>query len=149
MSHTEKMKKAARISDLELYDLVVAMYPEKFAARDEAGDDLWDEVMQFVEEELCGDLLQDEQGLRELLGRVLLMTHPISSALSGNLYHALGTVQIDGDQVRMMAAAKAELPTFGGLKIVEDSAVPPGKAFIVQDGKPLAELRIVGKDEGR
>lgn len=149
MSHTEKMKKAARISDLELYDLVVAMYPEKFAARDEAGDDLWDEVMEFVEEELCGDLLQDEQGLRELLGRVLLMTHPIGSALSGKLYHALGTVQVDGDQVRMMAAAKAELPIFGGLKIVEDSAVPPGKAFIVQDDKPLAELRIVGKDEGR
>lgn len=109
MSHIEKMQKAARISDLELYDLVVAMYPEKFAARDEAGDDLWDEVMQFVEEELCGDLLQDEQGLRELLGRVLLMTHPIGSALSGKLYHALGTVQVVGDQVRMMAAAKSEL----------------------------------------
>lgn len=149
MSHTEKMKKAARISDLELYDLVVAMYPEKFASRDEAGDDLWDEVMQFVDEDLCGDLLQNEEGLRELLGRVLLMTHPIGSGLSGKLYHALGTVQVDGDQVRMMAAAKAELPTFGGLKIVEDPAIPPGKAFIMQDDKPLAELRIVGKDEGR
>ncbi|MOA59538.1 hypothetical protein D3C78_1841870 [compost metagenome] len=65
--------------------------------------------MQFVEEELCGELLQDEQGLRELLGRVLLMTHPIGSALSGKLYHALGTVQVEGDQVRMMAAAKSEL----------------------------------------
>lgn len=149
MNHIEKMKKAARISDLELYDLVVAMYPEKFAARDEAGDDLWDEVMQFVDEDLCGDLLQNEEGLRELLGRVLLMTHPIGSALSGKLYHALGTVKVNGDQVHMMAAAKTEMATFGGLKIVEDPAVPPGKAFIVQDDKPLAELRIVGKDEGR
>lgn len=109
MSHAEKMKKAARISDLELYELVVAMYPEKFASRDEAGDDLWDEVMEFVDEELCGELLQDEQGLRSLLGRILLMTHPIGSALSGNLYHALGTVQVEGDQVLMTAAAKAQL----------------------------------------
>lgn len=109
MIHTEKMQKAARITDLELYELVVAMYPEKFAVRDEAGDDLWDEVMQFVEEELCGELLQDEAGLRLLIGRILLMTHPIGSALSGNLYHALGTVEIEGNQVRMTAAAKAQL----------------------------------------
>lgn len=111
MKHTEKMKKAARISDLELYELVVAMYPEKFAERDEAGDDLWDEVMQFVDEELCGELLQEEQGLRELLGRVLLLTHPIRSGLSGNLYHALGTVSISGTQVNMMAHAKSEIAT--------------------------------------
>lgn len=109
MSHIDKMTKAKRISDLELYELVVAMYPEKFGAREEAGDDLWDEVMEFVEDELVGELLCDEQGLRELLGRVLLLTHPIRSGLSGKLYHALGTVSIKGDQVQMMAHAKSEV----------------------------------------
>ena len=47
------MKNARPIDDLALYELVVAMYPEKFADRDEAGDDLWDEVMEFVQDQLA------------------------------------------------------------------------------------------------
>lgn len=109
MTHVEKMKKAARISDLELYELVVAAYPEKFADRDEAGEDLWDEVMEFVEDDLVGELLCSEEGLRELLGRVLLLTHPVQGGISGKLCHALGPVEIKGDQVHMRAVAKAEL----------------------------------------
>ncbi|MBO2834625.1 hypothetical protein [Pseudomonas aeruginosa] len=111
MNHADKMKKAARISDLELYELVVAMYPEKFGARDEQGDDLWDEVMEFVEDDLVGELLCTEEGLRELLGRVLLLTHPIQSGITGKLYHALGVVEVIGDKVQMQAAAKSEIST--------------------------------------
>lgn len=109
MTNATKMQNAQRISDLELYELVVAMYPEKFGARDEQGDDLWDEVMEFVEDDLVGELLCTEEGLRELLGRVLLLTHPIRSGFSGELFHALGTVEIKGDQVQMMAHAKAAI----------------------------------------
>lgn len=136
MSQAQKMKNAQRISDLELYELVVAMYPEKFAERDEAGDDLWDEVMEFVEAELIGDLLCDEHGLRELLGRVLLLTHPVRSGLSGELFHALGTVEVKGDQVQMTAHAKARIeqekpgPTVGGLKVVVDDSLQPGEIRI-------------------
>lgn len=108
MSHAQKMKAAHPISDLELYELIVAMYPDKFGARDESGDDLWDEVMEFVEDDLVGELLCTEYGLRELLGRVLLLTHPIRGALSGELFHALGTVELKGDQVQMLAHAKAK-----------------------------------------
>jgi hypothetical protein len=108
MSNAQKMKSAQRISDLELYELVVAMYPEKFAERDEAGDDLWDDVMEFVEDELVGELLCSEEGLRELIGRMLLLTHPIRSGLSGELFHVLGTVAIKGNQVQMLAHAKTK-----------------------------------------
>ncbi|MFU4162775.1 hypothetical protein ACM7DV_29490 [Pseudomonas aeruginosa] len=109
MTNATKMQNAQRISDLELYELVVAMYPEKFAARDEQGDDLWDEVMEFVEDDLVGELLCTEEGLRELLGRVLLLTHPIQSGITGKLYHALGAVEVIGDTVQMQAAVKSEI----------------------------------------
>ena len=109
MSHIEKMKKARRLSDLELFEIVVAAYPERFEAREEAGDDIWDEVLEFVENELCGELLQDEQGLRELLGRILLLTHPVQAALSGKLFHALGKVEIHDNAIHMLGGAKAEI----------------------------------------
>lgn len=113
MSHVEKMKKAKYLDDLELYELIVAAYPERFGERDENGDDLWDEVNSFVEEELCGELLQDEYGLRQFLGRILLLTNPVRASLSGELFHALGKVEIKGDQVLMLGGAKARvtLPT--------------------------------------
>lgn len=109
MSHIEKMTAARRITDLELFELVVAAYPEKFEAREEAGDDLWDEVNEFAENDLCGDLLQDEQGLREFLGRILLLTHPVGSPLTGRLFHALGKVEIRNDAITMLGGAKAEI----------------------------------------
>ena len=108
MTHAEKMKNARPIDDLALYELVVAMYPEKFADRDEAGDDLWDEVMEFVQDEIVDELLQDEYGLRALLGRVLLLTHPVRGMLGGELFHALGPVEIKGNEVRLTACAKVE-----------------------------------------
>lgn len=119
MSHIEKMKKASRISDLELYELVVAMYPEKFAKRDEAGDDLWDEVMEFVEDELVGELLCDEEGLRDLLGRLVLLTMPMASAITGKARHCLGAVEIRDGQAYMTAAVSRD---------VEIEAPQPGSA---------------------
>ena len=115
MSHIEKMNKARRLSDLELFEIVVAAYPERFEAREEAGDDIWDEVLEFVENELCGELLQDEQGLRELLGRIMLLTHPVRAALSGKMFHALGKVEIHNDAVTMLGRAKSEIK----LKVAE------------------------------
>jgi hypothetical protein len=111
MSHIEKMMKARRLSDLELFEVVVAAYPERFEVREEAGDDIWDEVLEFVENDLCGSLLEDEQGLREFLGRILLLTHPLQSPLSGKMFHALGKVEIRENTVCMMGGAKAEILT--------------------------------------
>ena len=109
MSHIEKLKAARRISDLELFDVIVAAYPERFEAKEEAGDDIWDEVSEFVENDLCAELLQDEAGLREFLGRILLLTHPVGSPLSGKLFHALGKVEIRDNAVMMLGGAKSEI----------------------------------------
>lgn len=109
MTHIEKMTAARRITDLELFEVIVAAYPEKFEAKEDAGEDIWHEVTDFAMDELCGDLLQDEQGLREFLGRILLLTHPVGSPLTGKLFHALGKVEIHNDSVTMLGGAKSEI----------------------------------------
>ena len=109
MSHIEKMKNARRITDLDLYELIVVAYPERFEAREEAGDDLWDEVYEYIQNDLCGELLQDETGLRDFLGRILLMTNPLHAELSGKLFHALGKVEIRNGATYMLGGAKAEI----------------------------------------
>ena len=109
MSHIDKLKAARALTDLDLFEVIVAAYPERFEAREEAGDDIWDEVMEFVENDLCADLLQDEYGLRQFLGRILLLTHPVGSPLSGKLFHALGKVEIRDNAVTMLGGAKSEI----------------------------------------
>lgn len=109
MSHVDKLKNAKPITDLELFEVIVAAYPERFEAREEAGDDLWDEVMEFVEDDLVGELLCSEEGLRQLLGRILLLTNPLHSPLSGKLFHTLGKVDFRNGAVRMTSCAKAEI----------------------------------------
>lgn len=109
MNHIEKLKSAKPIEDLELFEIIVAAYPERFEAREEAGDDLWDEVMEFVEDEIVGELLCSEEGLRQFLGRILLLTNPLHSPLSGKLFHTLGKVDFRNGAVRMTSCAKAEI----------------------------------------
>lgn len=109
MTNATRMKHANLISDLELFELIVAMYPEKFAAREEAGDDLWDEVMEFVEDDLVGELLCSEEGLRELLGRVVLLTMPMASAITGQARHCLGAIEIRNGQAHMNAAVTRDV----------------------------------------
>lgn len=152
MTNATKMKNASRISDLELYELVVAMYPEKFADRDEAGDDLWDEVMEFVEDELVGELLCDEQGLRELLGRLVLLTMPMGSALTGKVRHCLGTVEIRDGQAYMTAAVSRDVEIEGqapeqapGARAGLEWAIARCKALQSQ-GFPRTRLDVLIKD---
>lgn len=77
-----------RIDDLELYELFVAAYPEKF--KEESGKDIWDEVMEFAEENF------DIQALSDLLARVVYLTSPIQSQLSGKFYHCIGKIDDQG-----------------------------------------------------
>jgi hypothetical protein len=99
---TRNLSKAQYLTDLELYELMVAAYPEKFADREENGDDLWDEIMEFVDD-MCGEM--DEQALRALLGRIVLLSMPMRG-MNGDLSHALGVVEINGENASMMAAVK-------------------------------------------
>lgn len=96
------------LSDLELYELLVAAYPEKFDADSE--DDLWDDVMEYADE-LVTDI--DVHGLMDLLGRVVMLTHPVKSAISGHIMHALGTVEIVAGwpaQIHMTACVTRKVP---------------------------------------
>lgn len=91
------------LDDLELYEILVAAFPEKFADRDEAGDDLWDEVQDFAEE-LCDNM--EVPDLCQLLARLVMLSSPMQTAIRGELVHALGTVEIQGDRVMMTGGAK-------------------------------------------
>lgn len=93
------MKNARPVSDLELYELIIAAYPDKFD--ENSSEDIWDEVMEFVEEQF-GDL----ENISELLGRVVMLTSPLGSAISGELHHCLGKVEIKDGQAFMTAAVK-------------------------------------------
>ncbi len=98
------MQNTKPLDDLELYELIVAAYPEKFGAREKAGDDIWDEVMEFIECELCGDQLEDWQGLARFLGRIVMLTMPMASAVTGVARHCLGPIETSNGKRFMMAA---------------------------------------------
>lgn len=95
------MKNAKPLSDLELFEIIVAAYPEKFD--ENADDDCWDEVMDFAESMSGADEISD------LLGRVAMLSMPMESAIKGELGHALGKVTITNNQVHMRAAVKRPL----------------------------------------
>lgn len=85
------------LDDLELYELMIVAYPEGFT--EESGDDKWDAVMDFVEEEFG-----NTEAVCDLLGRVVMLTQPMQSGLTGTLNHCLGKVEIKENHVQMIAA---------------------------------------------
>jgi len=56
------------LNDLELYELIIAAYPDKFT--EDADDDNWEDVMDFA------DQLSGIDEISDLLGRVTMLTHP-------------------------------------------------------------------------
>lgn len=87
------------LTDLELYELIVAAYPDTF--NEESDDCIWDEVMAFAEG-MFGDL----EVISELLGRVVMLTSPMTSAINGELSHCLGKVTLKNGQAFMTTAVK-------------------------------------------
>lgn len=86
-------------SDLELYELLVAAYPDKF--NEDGPDDIWDDVMEFAEELVsCGDV----DALSELMGRVVMLASPMQGMIAGESRHSLGAMTIQGNQVLMTSA---------------------------------------------
>lgn len=103
MSHIPKNFKP--LDDLEQYELMIAAYPEKFGGREEAGDDLWDEVMEHFE-----DVTNDSEQVNDLLSRMIYLTMPMGSPLSGRVNHVLGIPAILKDgSIGMMAAVSREM----------------------------------------
>ena len=91
------------LDDLELYEVLVACFPEKF---DENGNsDIWDEVMDFADEISGGNV--DE--LCDLLGRMVMLNMPQRSAISGKVFHAVGNIDISDGKANMIALVKREV----------------------------------------
>lgn len=91
-----KFVKPKPADDLELYELIVAAYPEKFQDED---DDIWDDVMEFAEEQF-GDI----DNLCDLLGRLVMLSSPMVSAINKEAFHCLGKVSINDGSVNMISA---------------------------------------------
>ncbi|WP_270818318.1 hypothetical protein [Aeromonas sp. Y318-3] len=85
-------------TDLELYELLVAAYPDKFS---EDGPDIWDDVMEFAEELVSSG---EVEVLSELLGRIVMLASPMQGMIAGESRHSLGKVTIQGNQVLMTSA---------------------------------------------
>ena len=112
------IQNAKPVDDLELYELIVAAYPEKFDADSE--DCIWDEVMEWTEEQF-GDL----DVLSQLLGKLVYLTSPMQSAISGEYVH-FATVENNELVIRVSAdyiknSAECALTT-GGEKTVSDES---------------------------
>lgn len=102
MSHIPQNFKL--LDDLEQYELMVAAYPEKFGDREE-DNDLWDEVIEFFEEVTC-----DQEMVLDLLSRLIYLTMPMGSPLSGRVCHVLGVPAILKDgSIGMMSAVSREV----------------------------------------
>lgn len=83
-----------------MYDLMRAAYPELFPGDD---DETWDRIEEYVEN------FEAYDGLAELLGRVVMLTNPMSSGLTGRLSYCLGTTTIENGSVQMEAAVRRDV----------------------------------------
>lgn len=75
--------RAKPLDELEMFDLLRAAYPEKFTNET---DKTYEEAQNFANE-LCG-----WEDVSELLGRIVMLTMPMESAITNIQRHVLGTV---------------------------------------------------------
>lgn len=87
------------LDEFEMFELLQAAYPEKFK---EESDETWESVMQFAEE------FEGLEQLCDLLGRVVMLTNPMTSGLTRRVSHCLGRVTIREGAVDMVAAVRRD-----------------------------------------
>ncbi len=92
--------KAKPLEDLEMFELLQAAYPEKFPGDD---DDTWEAAQQFADE------IAGWEDVADLLGRVVMLTMPMSSGITKRLSHCLGRVTINEGAAHMMAAVQRDV----------------------------------------
>jgi hypothetical protein len=88
------------LTELEMFELLQVAYPGKYP---DDTDEAWESAMEFADN-LCGF---DE--LADLLGRIVMLTMPMSTAITGGLVHCLGEVTISGGNANMVAAVKRDV----------------------------------------
>lgn len=91
------------LNDVEIHEILRLIYPEII----KSDEDLYFDISQDICENATVNLGDVEVSLAELLGRVVMLTMPLKSPLSGDSYHCLGEVVLkkDGD-ARMIAVVK-------------------------------------------
>lgn len=102
MSHMPKVIK--HLDELEKFELLVAAFPEKYAKREEEGDDIWDEVMEFWDE-----LTNDPEQVEDFVARLVYLTMPMASAISGTHRHVLGVPALHQGSVNMTVAVSRDV----------------------------------------
>lgn len=100
------MENATPASDLEIFELMCAAYPEKFDENAEGC--IWDEVMEFAEDKF-GDEFGGIDVFMEFIGRIVYLTQPVQSAISGGVSHCLGKVEIKDGSALMTSAISRRL----------------------------------------
>lgn len=88
------------LSDLERFELLQAMYPDRLTDDSDLGD----------EEEILEDIGIDPEAFDEIMGRAVWCATPLRSPLTGKAAHVLGRVSIVDDHIHMVAAVKREIP---------------------------------------
>ena len=89
-----RIKKFTPLDDLEMFELIRAAYPEKFSGDD---DDTWEAAQSFA------DGLSGWEDVADLLGRVVMLSAPMKSHMTGQLSHCLGRVTVAGDSMNMVS----------------------------------------------
>jgi hypothetical protein len=87
------------LDDLEMFELLQAAYPDNFPNDDDA---TFDAAIQFANELYGFDELAD------LLGRVVMLTMPMRSGMTGRYSHCLGKITAKEGGVNMMAVVRRD-----------------------------------------
>lgn len=102
------MENSEPLDDLEMHEILRLIYPQHIQSdEDEYFEASRDVCRVWVP---LGDGVEVE--LADLLGRVVMLTMPMQSSLSGKFAHCLGELTKHGDDWQMRAAVRREcVPT--------------------------------------
>lgn len=84
------------LDDLERFELLQIMFPDKFGEDADLGDEI----------DLLEEMGVDVDSFDEIMGRAVMCSMPMTSPLTGDGHHVLGEVTISNGNVHMMAAVK-------------------------------------------
>lgn len=93
-------KKIIPLDDLEMFELLQAAYPEKFA---DESNETWEAAQQFADDISGFDAIAD------LLGRVATLTMPMKSGITDKYCHCLGRIEIVTGKACMTAVVMRPL----------------------------------------
>jgi len=98
--------KTKPLDDLEMHDLLSLLYPEHISGDDDKYFDISTNVCEYSTVDLGEGF---EVTLADLLGRVVMLTMPMQSGITGTLSHCIGKVTVKNLDVQMEAAVRRDV----------------------------------------